>query len=326
MEYIRGRAFKTVIDFKSLDAAQQWLTAVCNQVNVEECSQATVDKSDRIEEALSNLQPYPGEFGCFEIAEYKVDKQSTICIKNNHYSVPENLVGTSVLVKMYSEKIVIYDNAHKKVTSHERSYKTNRWVIDINHYVETLMKKTRALEQWDYRRFIASLLQREVDQRFENRKYQRIRNAKFLQMKYLNELVREELPADGRNLLPEFETLDFIKQGRNIVMYGNPGTGKTHIATGLGIKACLEGYNVYFTTVPHLLTEIREAKTEKTLQSLENKFRRYDLVICDEMGYVSFDKEGAELLFNQISLRSGTKATIITTNLPFTRWDEIIKR
>ncbi len=147
VEYIRGRAFKTVIDFKSLDAAQQWLTAVCNQVNAEECSQATVDKSDRIEEELSNLQPYPGEFGCFEIAEYKVDKQSTICIKNNHYSVPENLVGTSVLVKMYSEKIVIYDNAHKKVASHERCYKTNRWVIDINHYVETLMKKTRALEQ-----------------------------------------------------------------------------------------------------------------------------------------------------------------------------------
>ncbi len=182
-----------------------------------------------------------------------------------------------------------------------------------------------AREQWDHRRFLANLLQREVEQRYENRKFQRIRNAKFPQMKYLNELVREELPSDGRNLLPEFETLDFIKQGRNIVMFGNPGTGKTHIAIGLGIKACLEGYNVYFTTVPHLLTEIREAKTEKTLQSLENKFKRYDLVICDEMGYVSFDKEGAEMLFNQISLRSGTKATIITTNLPFTRWEEIIK-
>ena len=129
----------------------------------------------------------------------------------------------------------------------------------------------------------------------------------------------------GTNLPITFETLDFIRAGRNIVMYGNPGTGKTHIAIGLGIKACMEGYTVYFTTVPHMLTQIREAKTDKTLQSLESRFRKYDLVICDEMGYVSFDKEGAELLFNMISTRTGDKATIITTNLPFTRWEEIIK-
>ena len=180
-------------------------------------------------------------------------------------------------------------------------------------------------EQWDYRRFLRVLLEREVEQRFENRTYARIRKANFAQLKYLQELVREDLPADGRNLLPELETLDFIREGRNIVMYGNPGTGKTHIAIGLGIKACMDGYNVYFTTVPHLLTQIREAKTNKTLQSLEARFKTYDLVICDEMGYVGFDKEGAELLFNMISTRTGTRSIIITTNLPFTRWEEIIK-
>lgn len=180
-------------------------------------------------------------------------------------------------------------------------------------------------QQWDFRHFLACVLQREVEQRIENRKYTRIRKANFPQMKYLQELVREDLPADGRGLLPELETLDFIRQGRNIIMYGNPGTGKTHIAIGLGIKACLEGYSVYFTTIPHLLTQIREAITTKTLQALEFRFRKYDLVIGDEMGYVGFDKEGAELLFNMVSLRAGTKATIITTNLPFTRWEEIMK-
>lgn len=180
-------------------------------------------------------------------------------------------------------------------------------------------------ERWDYRRFLRTLLQREVEQRFENRKYQRIRNASFPQLKYLHELEREELPADGRSLLPEFENLGFIREGRNIVMYGNPGTGKTHIAIGLGIKACMEGYTVYFTTVPHLLTKIKEAKTGKTLQLLESRFRKYDLVICDEMGYVGFDKEGADLLFNMLSTRTGTRSTIITTNLPFTRWEEIFK-
>lgn len=180
-------------------------------------------------------------------------------------------------------------------------------------------------QKWDYRKFLRTLLQREVEQRFENRKYVRIKRANFPQLKYLQELVREDLPAEGRNLLPEAETLNFIREGRNIVMYGNPGTGKTHIAIGLGIKACMEGYNVYFTTVPHLLTQIREAKTNKTMQLLETRFKRFDLVICDEMGYVSFDKEGAELLFNMISTRTGERATIITTNLPFTRWEEIIK-
>ena len=182
-----------------------------------------------------------------------------------------------------------------------------------------------AAQQWDYRKFLRVLLQREVEQRIENRKYMRIKKANFAQLKYLQELVREDLPADGRNLLPEFETLDFIREGRNIVMYGNPGTGKTHIAIGLGIKACMEGFSVYFTTVPHLLTQIREAKSNRTQQSLEARFKKYDLVICDEMGYVGFDKEGAELLFNMISTRTGSRSIIITTNLPFTRWEEVIK-
>jgi len=80
-----------------------------------------------------------------------------------------------------------------------------------------------------------------------------------------------------------------------------------------------------FTSVPRLLTLIREAKTEKSLRSLEIRFERYDLVICDELGYVGFDKESAEMLFNHLSLRTGKKATVITTNLPFTRWEEVLK-
>lgn len=180
-------------------------------------------------------------------------------------------------------------------------------------------------EQWGYLLFLRRVLEEEVARRREKSKVTRIRKADFPQMKYLEELQREELPLDGQMLLPEVETLDFIKEGRSIVMYGNPGTGKTHIAIGLGIKACLEGHTVFFTSVPHLLTLIREAKTKKALRNLEIKFERYDLVICDELGYVGFDKEGAEMLFNHLSLRTGKKATIITTNLPFTRWEEVLK-
>ena len=180
-------------------------------------------------------------------------------------------------------------------------------------------------EQWGYLGYLRRLFEVEVTRRREKSKITRIHRADFPQMKYLEELERAELPLEGQMLLPEVESLGFIKEGRSIVMYGNPGTGKTHIAIGLGIKACLEGYSVFFTSIPHLLTMIREAKTEKTLRSLEVKFEKYDLVICDELGYVGFDKESAEMLFNHLSLRTGKKSTIITTNLPFTRWEEVLK-
>ena len=104
-----------------------------------------------------------------------------------------------------------------------------------------------------------------------------------------------------------------------------PGTGKTHIATALGLKACQQDFTVLFTSVPVLLTQIREAKSAKTLRALQLRFEKYVLVICDEFGYVSCDKEGGELLFNHLSLRAGKKATITTTNLAFNRWNEIIK-
>ncbi len=108
-------------------------------------------------------------------------------------------------------------------------------------------------------------------------------------------------------------------------MAGNPGTGKTHVAIGLGLKACLEGYKVWFTTVPLLVNRIKECRAEQTLRVFQNRFEKYDLVIADEMGYISFDKEGSELLFTHLSLRAGRKSTIITTNLSFERWGEIFQ-
>ena len=173
--------------------------------------------------------------------------------------------------------------------------------------------------------YLRRLLEEEVTRRREKNKITRLHRADFPQMKYLEELERAESPLEGQMLLPDVENLNFIREGQSIVMYGNPGTGKTHIAIGLGIKACLEGCSVFFTSIPRLLTQIRDAKTAKTLRTLEMKFEKYDLVICDELGYVGFDKEGAEMLFNHLSLRTGKKSIIITANLPFTRWEEVLK-
>ena len=176
---------------------------------------------------------------------------------------------------------------------------------------------------WSYEQFLFTLLQNEDAHREENRKKAHVKRAGFPQYKYLQELNREELPDDVRIVLPELETLEFIKNAQNIVLAGNPGTGKTHIAIGLGINACKMGYNVLFTSIPQLLTQIRECRSARTLHQLELKFIKYDLVICDEFGYVSFNKDGAEALFNHLSLRTGRKATIITTNLAFDRGKEI---
>lgn len=93
----------------------------------------------------------------------------------------------------------------------------------------------------------------------------------------------------------------------------------------MGIKACEQGLTVLFTSVPQLRTQIREARSAKTLRTIQIRFEKCDLVVCDEFGYVSCDKEGGELLFNHLSLGARKKATIITTNLAFNRWNEIIK-
>lgn len=180
-----------------------------------------------------------------------------------------------------------------------------------------------ALQRIDYEAFLLQLMERENELRAENKKKSQIRQACFPSKMYLNDLQRQQLPKDAFEKLPLLERLDFIETGQNIILAGNPGTGKTHIAVGLGLKACIQGYKVLFTSVHRLLTQLRESHSERSLRQMELRFEKYDLVICDEFGYVSFDKQGAELLFNHLSLRTGRKSTIITTNLGFDRWEEI---
>ena len=180
-----------------------------------------------------------------------------------------------------------------------------------------------ARERLDYEKYLLRLMEKEYETRLENRKKAQIRQAGFPARMYLHDLERDFLPKDAAEKLPILERLDFMAGGENIILAGNPGTGKTHIATGLGLKACMQGYKVLFVTIHKLLTQLRESHAQKTLRQLESKFEKYDLVICDEFGYVSFDKEGSELLFNHLSLRAGRKSTIITTNLGFDRWEEI---
>ena len=176
-----------------------------------------------------------------------------------------------------------------------------------------------------YEDFLLSILESESDLRKANGIKSRIRLAKFPYKKYIEDLSLQDLPQDARDKVKVFSSLGFIETGQNIILAGNPGTGKTHMAIGLGIKACNKGYKVLFTTIPLLVNELKECRSDRTLRAFENRFEKYDLIIADELGYISFDKEASELLFTYLSLRAGRKSTIITTNLSFERWDEIFK-
>lgn len=190
-----------------------------------------------------------------------------------------------------------------------------------NQYLETINESMN--NQHSYEEFLKLILENEVILRNKNGINNRIRRAKFPYLKYLEELKYDAFPLDVANKIRELQSLNFISQGKNIILVGNPGVGKTHTAIGLGVKACMNNLNVLYITVPNLITELKESMTLNQLTSYKKKFISYDLVILDELGYITFDKQGSELLFNLLSMRNETKSIVITTNLTFDRWQEI---
>jgi DNA replication protein DnaC len=177
----------------------------------------------------------------------------------------------------------------------------------------------------DYEEFLMDLLEKEYALRKSNGVTRRLRYAKFPVKKYLEDFDRSKYIVELRKKFAEIETLQFIENKENIILLGTSGTGKTHYSIGLGIKACLQGKSVLFTSVPNLIIELKEAMSMNQLTFYKRKFATYDLVILDELGYVSFDKAGCEILFNLLSDRNDKGSIIITTNLNFDRWEEIFK-
>jgi DNA replication protein DnaC len=141
----------------------------------------------------------------------------------------------------------------------------------VRNLYDQYLEQAKA-EGWDYEKFLRSLLQAEYEQRLQNSQQKRLKTAGFPQYKYLEDLDRNELPEGVKPRLSELESLDFVRQGHNVVLYGNPGTGKTHLAIGLGIEACKNRMSVMFTSVPHLITQIKECRSQRTLHALETRF------------------------------------------------------
>lgn len=181
-----------------------------------------------------------------------------------------------------------------------------------------------AQEQVDYPRYLLRLCELEVLERERRAMERRIRSARFPVTKSLDSFNFTVIPALNKALVLELARCDYISRKENVLALGNSGTGKTHIALGLGLAACQKGYGVRFVTAASLVHELIEARDEKSLLRYQKQLARYELLIVDELGFVPLSKSGAELLFEILSQRYERSATFITSNLPFNEWTEIL--
>jgi len=171
--------------------------------------------------------------------------------------------------------------------------------------------------------FLVRALETEYDLRMARRRLNAIRIAGFPTMKRFEDIVVDSLPDDGKSYLGTLKDLKFLGEHQNVLMIGNSGTGKTHLAIATGIRACEQNFRVMFKTTAGLVNELIEAKQDRRLTILLRQLKRMDLLILDELGYITFDLPGAELLFQLLASRYETSSTIVTSNLMFSEWIKI---
>jgi DNA replication protein DnaC len=172
--------------------------------------------------------------------------------------------------------------------------------------------------------FLAQLTELELIERERRAAERRLKAARFPAHKTLDDFDFTAQPSINKVLVSELARSIYLDHRENILLVGSPGTGKTHLATALGIEACGRGKKVRFYRVTELITQMMEAREERVLARLKGQLAKLDLLILDELGYVPASKLGAELLFDVISAAYERTSILITTNLPFERWVEVL--
>jgi DNA replication protein DnaC len=188
--------------------------------------------------------------------------------------------------------------------------------------VERLAERARA-ESWTHEEFLAACLQREVAARESHGGEGRIRAARFPARKSLEDFDFDHQRSLKREVITHLGTLDFVTAKDNVVFLGPPGTGKTHLSTGLGIRACQAGHRVAFATAAQWVARLTDAHHAGTLQDELTRLGRVPLLIVDEVGYIPFEAEAANLFFQLVSSRYERASLIVTSNKPFGRWGEV---
>jgi DNA replication protein DnaC len=191
----------------------------------------------------------------------------------------------------------------------------------LRESVPRLAERARA-ESWSHEEFLAACLQREVAARESHGGEGRIRAARFPARKPLEEFDFDHARGLRRDVIAHLGTLDFITGRENVIFLGPPGTGKTHLATGLAIRGCQAGHRVQFATAAQWVARLAEAHQAGRLQNELTRLGRYPLLVIDEVGYIPFEAEAANLFFQLISARYERASLIVTSNKPFGRWGE----
>jgi DNA replication protein DnaC len=192
----------------------------------------------------------------------------------------------------------------------------------LREAVPRLAERARA-ESWTHEEFLAACLQREVAAREAHGGEGRIRAARFPARKSLEEFDFDHARGLKREAIAHLGTLDFVTARENVVFLGPPGTGKTHLATGLAIRACQAGHRVAFATASEWVARLAEAHHSGGLQAELTRLGRYPLLVIDEVGYIPFEPEAANLFFQLVSARYERASLIVTSNKPFGRWGEV---
>lgn len=171
--------------------------------------------------------------------------------------------------------------------------------------------------------YLSSLLEQELEDRSQRRAQRRIAEARFPQVKTLADFQFARAPIIPAAQIGSLAEGGYIDRGENVLFVGDGGTGKTMLATALGVAACRQGRAVRFTTVAALVNELLEARDQQVLSRLVARWARVELLIADELGYVSLPATGAELLFQVLAERAERASVMVTTNLPFSEWTSV---
>ena len=207
--------------------------------------------------------------------------------------------------------------------------------ILLAHYLKTLklptfqreyqkLARLCATEGVDHVGYLFRLAEREMIERDRRKVERRIKAAKFPVVKSLDSFDFAAIPKLNKMQVLDLARCEWVERRENVIALGPSGTGKTHVALGLGLAACQKGLSVGFTTAAALVSEMMEARDERRLLRFQKQMATYKLLIIDELGFVPLSKTGAELLFELISQRYERGATLITSNLPFDEWTETL--
>ena len=179
-------------------------------------------------------------------------------------------------------------------------------------------------ENLDHLGFLLQLCELELIDRERRAADRRLKAARFPAHKTLDTFDFKARPSVNKPLVLELAKGEYLERRENLLLVGPSGTGKTHLATALGIAACGLGKKVRFWRVTELITTLLEAKEERQLLRTRGQLAKLDLLILDELGYVPASKAGAELLFDVIATAYERNSVLVTTNLPFENWTEVL--